>query len=512
MPAPTNEALSISPDVPRDEEQHFKTDHLLNDLHGRSFRGGVVTLAGQAINFLLQMGATVILARLLVPQDFGLIAMVMALTGFVGLFKDIGLSTATIQRAEITHAQISFLFWVNVALSCAVTLVVAASAPAVAWFYHEQRLTLITFVLALNFLFSGLTVQHQALLRRRMQFRVLAIIDTTANACGFATGIIMAWLGFGFWSLVGLRSVTSVVNCLLVWTRCSWRPGLFRMGVGARPMLAFGRNITGYNVLNYFTRNFDNILIGRILGSGPLGIYSKAYGLLLLPIGQINIPVSAVLLPGLSRLQNKPKEYAVLFLSAARALALITVPIVVFSFFFAPDVTLVILGRRWMAAARVFQLLAPAAVLGAIGPAPNWLCQSLGRTDRQLHYALVSAPVYIIGFLIGIRWGIEGVATSFSVTFSVLFWIFVWYSSRESPIRFSEIVVNFIAAFAPSVAAASLVWILRGTVLIHAKPSLALLISAVAFALCYVALLLLSKSSRRLVVSGIAASRKVLRA
>src|SRR5438132_3038042 len=412
---------------------YFQTEHLLKDLHGRSFRGGVVTLGGQAVKFLLQTASTVALARLLRPQDFGLTAMVSAIIGLIGLWTDLGLSNATVQRSEITHGQVSALFWINCALGTGVMLVVALSAPVIAWFYHEPRLVGITVAFSTIFLLGGLTVQHRALLRRQMRFKLITIIDSVSMAFGIATGIAMAWLQFGYWSLVGAQLGGSLLNCALVWAMCDWRPGAFQRGVGALPMLACGASVTGFQFLAYFTRNFDNILIGRVLGAAALGIYSKAYGLLTLPMGQINMPLSGVLLPALSRLQDKPPEYARLFLRATRAIALVTVPIVVFSFFLAEDTVLVLLGRQWLAAARVFQLLAPAAAVSAIAFASNWLCQSLGPPRRQLHYAIVPAPGRATGFLIGIKWGIIGVAVSFSLTFTILFWAFVAYAASGSP-------------------------------------------------------------------------------
>ncbi len=152
------------------QNNFFDTEYLKADLKGRSVRGGAVTMAAQGIKFFLQIGSTVVLARLLTPEDFGLIAMVTAVTGFVMMFKDMGLSMATVQRAEIDHAQISTLFWINVVLSLAFMLLTATLAPAIAWFYSEPRLTWITLALAGAFIFSGFTVQHQALLRRQMNF------------------------------------------------------------------------------------------------------------------------------------------------------------------------------------------------------------------------------------------------------------------------------------------------------------------------------------------------------
>jgi O-antigen/teichoic acid export membrane protein len=485
-------------------QHYFQSDHLRKDLKGRSLRGGVVTLGGQAVKFLLGLASTATLARLLRPQDFGLLAMVTSITAFVHLFKDLGLSNATIQRSQVTHAQVSLLFWVNIALSLAVTLVVIALAPFIAWFYHEPRLVWITFTLALNFIFSGLIVQHQALLRRQMEFRTLAIRDVVAMACGIVSGITLAWFGFGYWALVAVPVVTNLVSCLLIWTICDWRPSAFRRGVGARAMLSFGGNLTAFNVLNYFTGNFDNILIGRVLGSGALGFYTKSYGLLMLPIAQINIPMASVMLPGLSRLQNDPPEFARLFISAVRAIGLVTIPIVVFSFFLSEDIVVVLLGRKWLSVAPVFRCMAPAALFGAISFAPGWLCQSLGRSQRQLHYALVSAPICVGGFLVGIKWGIAGVAISYSITFSLCFWAYIWYASKGSPVRFSEIAMGFVSAFGPSLFAGAIVWTLRSSLMNEVRPVVALMLLGAAFFISYVAVALLTRKNRALMFSGVA--------
>lgn len=490
---------------------YFQTDHLLKDIQGRSLRGGVVTLSGQAAKFLINLISTAVMARLLRPQDFGLLAMVTSIIAFAHFFKDLGLGGATVQRSQVTHAQVSFLFWVNVALSVVVALIVAASAPLIVWFYHDPRLFWITMVLSANFIFSGLVVQHQALLRRQMQFRTLAMRDVTAMACSIAVGITLAWFGFGYWSLVAVPVAANIVNCILVWSICRWRPGRLQRRVGARAMLAFGGNLTAANVLRYIMGNFDNVLIGRVLGSAPLGIYTKSYGLLMLPIGQISGPMGSALLPGLSRLQHNPGEYGRLFIRAFRTISFVTVPLVVFSFALAGDIVLVLLGRKWLGVGPVFQLLAPAALFGAISFAPGWLCQSLGRARRQLHYALVAAPVCVAGFLIGIKWGIAGVALSYSITVSLLFWFYVWYASKDSPVRFAEIVTCFLSALGPALAAALAAWVFRSYLPGNMVPFLALTVSGLIFCAIYLGAAMLVPKNRDLILSGLVSMRKMVK-
>ncbi len=422
-----------------EHDRHFRTDHLMADLKGRSVRGGAVTLTAQGIKFLLQIGSTAVLARLLAPGDFGLVAMVSAFTGFIALFKDLGLSMATVQRAEITHQQVSTLFWINVVASVVLMVVAAALAPAVAWFYGEPRLTGIMLVIAGTFLFGGLTAQHSALLQRHMRFSLLAAADLLSLAAGVAVGIAMAWRGFSYWSLVGMTAATAAANTLFVWLFSPWRPGLPRRGAGTSAMLRFGGHLTGFNVLNYFTCNFDNILIGATLGAGPLGIYAKAYNLLGLPIRQINGPMGAVALPALSRLQSDPQGYRRYYLRAVEIIAFAGMPIAAFAFVAADEVVLLLLGPQWTAAVPVFRWLAPAAFLGTLNVVPGWLCVSLGHTERQVHWALAAAPITVGAFVVGLRWGIEGVAAAFSLTWCLLLIAFMAYACWSTPVRLRDI-------------------------------------------------------------------------
>src|SRR6266481_8602455 len=185
-------APSISSPAASASEQHFATDHLLTNLRQRTISSGLVTAAAQGAQFFMNLAYIMVLARLLVPQEFGLVAMVTTVMGFLRIFQDAGLSMATVQRQEITHAQVSNLFWVNVAVGGVTTLLVAASAPAVAWFYREPRLVGITLALSITFLLASSAVQHIALLNRQMRFCVIAVIDILSMVAGYLTGMGMA--------------------------------------------------------------------------------------------------------------------------------------------------------------------------------------------------------------------------------------------------------------------------------------------------------------------------------
>src|SRR5437867_9277254 len=207
-------------------EQHFATDHLLTNLRQRTISSGLISAVAQGPQFFLNLAYVMVLARLLVPQDFGLFAMVTTVMGFLRIFQDAGLSMATVQRQEITHAQVSNLFWVNVAVGGVATLFVSSSAPAIAWFYREPRLVSMTLVLSITFVLTSSAVQHIALLNRQMRFGVIAIIDVVSMLAGYLTGIALALSEYGYWALVFAYVVQVTIRLVLAWSMSRWRPRL----------------------------------------------------------------------------------------------------------------------------------------------------------------------------------------------------------------------------------------------------------------------------------------------
>ena len=361
--------MSVTPNLEKplaidgDENRHFRTDQLTEDLGGRSTRGGAVTLVSQVVKFLSSLVATVILARLLTPQDYGLIGMVAIIVNFVSMFQYMGLSTATVKWSDLNHQQVSTLFWLNIALSVAIMLVTVGSAPLVAWFYKEPRLIWITVGYAISILFMGLSIQHEAILSRQMRFAAIAIIEVASISIGLVAAIVAAWYGAAYWSLVLNQLVMTLVTVAGVWTACKWRPGLPRRSAGVRSMLAYGGNLTGFNVTTFFARNLDNALIGKFWGAYQLGVYSRAYQMLLMPMQQINAPFAAVAVPALSRLADSPERYRAAYLKILQKIAMLTMPLVAFMIATSDWLVLFLLGPKWQEAGRIFMLLGIAAII-----------------------------------------------------------------------------------------------------------------------------------------------------
>lgn len=454
MSVTTRSTSPISPSLQAADarDRYFRTDHLQADLKGRSVRGGAATLGGQAANFVLKLGSTAVLARLLTPADFGLIAMVTAVTGFVEMFKDAGLSMATVQRTEINHRQISTLFWFNLGLSILLMLVVMALAPGVAWFYGEPQLLWITIALGAMFPLGGLAIQHGALLRRQMRFGTLASINVASQAVGVAAAITAAAFGARYWALVAMMAASGVAGTALVWIACPWLPGLPRRGTDVRPMLRFGVNLSAAQLLILVRRNGDNILLGSFWGASSLGLYTKAYQLLVFPLQQVAGPLNAVAIPVLCRLQSEPRRFRSYYLRLVEIQATFTMPIVAFTFVSADAVILSWLGSRWAAAIPIFRALVGAGIIAAISDLGASVFQSLGRTDRQLRANVYAGVFFVAAFFVGLQWGAVGMAVAVSVMFCIAFPCITAYAFWQSPLNLRALGA---ATWRPIVAAAS---------------------------------------------------------
>ena len=470
---------------------HFRTDHLRSDLKGRSIRGGAVTLAGQGFHFALQMGSTMVLARLLTPGDFGLVAMVAAITGFVVVCKDAGLSMATVQSRAIDHAQISTLFWINVALSGAMVLLLAALAPAIALLYGEPRLVWLTIGMAGSFIFMGLTVQHEALLKRQLRFRALVSINVAAQVAGVAVAIVAASLGAGCWALVAMAATTAMANAVGVWIACDWRPGLPRLHSGVRDMLAFGGNLTVSAIVNNGARSLGNILIGSMCGASLLGIYNKAYLLLLLPFQQIAAPITAVALPALSRLQFDSDGFRRYFRGGVLLMTALGMPLVAFAYVMAPDLILVVLGEQWTAVTPIFRALAPAAFVETFNVANGWAFIPLGRADRYLRCVVVSSVVIIAASVMGLPWGPIGVAYGYSAARIALRLPQAMYAFHGTPLRLSDLGSQLWRPASAAILSAAVLWAVASCDFWPHASLARLAIGFLVYAPCYLLLLAL---------------------
>ena len=332
-------------------------------------------------------------------------------------------------------------------------IAVAAIAPAVARFYGVPQLGPITVVSAVSFPIGALAVQHAALLRRQMRFGELAKTDVVGLAVGVATTTFLAWRGAQYWALVVGRLAEGLSVTAALWLLSRWRPGLPVRHAGIRSMLSFGGNLTGFTVTNYFARNLDNLLIGRFWGAEQLGLYSKAYQLLLLPIRQINAPLSAVSVPALSALADDSERYRQAYLRILEKIAIITMPGMAFAMATADWLVLIVLGPRWVEVAKIFAVLAASALAQPVANTAGWLFVSQDRSRDMLRWGIVGSTLIVLGIVAGLPWGVVGVAASYSATtLGLAIPLLFWFVGRRGPVRAQDLYRATAPAFVASMA------------------------------------------------------------
>lgn len=420
----------------------FETEQLKADIKHRAIQGGMITSAAQGILFLLGLASTVVLARMLIPEHFGLIGMVTALTVLIERFQDIGLGDAIIQRKDITHEQVSTLFWIIIGISFFFTSLVALSAKVVGWFYNDQRLIWITIAFAINFAFSGSSIIHLALIRRRMSFKQQTLIKIISVAFGLAVGITLAWQGYGYWALVWKELARSLLNTVLAWAFCPWRPDLPVRNAGVKPLLLFGGNVTGYNILFYLSRNLDSILLGKFCGAVQVGLYSRAKLLTYIPVNQLFEPMKNVSLPVLSNLQNDPVIYSNFYGKMEAVLSFLYMPIIVYIGIYAQPIVYIALGSQWMETIPLFRLFAVSLFASPIVMMHGMILLSSGQGRRYFFWGLFTNLSIIIFFIVCIKWGVLGIAASWSIstTANIIFSFFFVF--KESPVSMVSTLKN----------------------------------------------------------------------
>jgi len=421
-------------------QRHFDTAHLTGNLKSRMLSSGFITTSAQGVQFVLNLAAMMVLARLLTPADFGLVAMVTVVTSFLRVFRDVGLSTATVQREGITHAQVSNLFWTNVAVSGLIMVILAAASPAIASFYREPRLVTITLAVSVTFLLTGLVVQHQALLNRQMRFKALAVIDIVSMVASMAVAIGMAWFGCGYWSLVGMSVSAALVRCAMVWMISIWRPQFPKRRSGTRSLLGFGASLTASGFIYSIARGTDSLLLGRFFGADSVGFYTRAGVLLLRPLEQLLGPMSAVFLPVLSRLQTQPYRYRLTFLQMFEVAALASFVGSGMLLPLAKPITLVVLGSQWEQTANIVTAFAFVALFLPLSSVSTWLFNSQGRGRDSLRTSVASSVITAAAFVAGLPFGPVGVALAFAVSgllvqMPILFFI----AGRSGPVSTADL-------------------------------------------------------------------------
>lgn len=457
-------------------------------LKTRSVRGASITALVQLPKIVLMLGSQLVLARLLLPADFGVVAMVTPVIGFVQVLADLGLTQAVVSRPQLRLSELNGFFWINLGLSAALAVLACLSGPLLAWLYGEPRVMAVTIASSALILLGGLGMVQAALLNRQMRYGALAIIEVSALAVSVAAGAAFAWFGWGYWSLVIAQALATLTTTSLCWTLSNWRPRAPSVDRGALSLAKFGGNITVSNLAGYLNMTIDNVMIGAALGSVALGLYDRAWKLAVQPLSQIQAPFHRVAVPALSRLVDDADRYRQAFAQMTQAMLLVVAPAMIFAGLLADPLIAVVLGPRWLPGAPIFAWLCVGAILTPINSATFWLLVSQARAREQMVFGTAAAVINVAAYASGLPFGIVYVAAVSALSVWVIQTpMLVWVAARTGPVDRAMMLRLLLPNVVASAVTALLLWRLREAFAINGFVSLAL--CAAAAMACYVAVL-----------------------
>ncbi|MCG9892948.1 MAG: MOP flippase family protein [Thermosynechococcaceae cyanobacterium MS004] len=379
---------------------------------------------------VIQFFQLALLARLLEPNDFGLMAMLMVVIGFANAFADMGISNAIIHHQSVSRTQLSSLYWLNILAGIVVCLLVIALSPIIAQFYHEPRLTRLMLWAALIFLITPFGQQFQVLFQKNLKFQLLAVSDVISAIIGFVVSVLAALHGQGvlalIWGQLTTAACRSGLLMFLGWS--TWRPSLYLNLRDLGGFVSFGLYQMAERSINYFAWNMDKLLIGRLLGATSLGVYNVAYQLMVRPFMVLNPILTRVAFPVFASIQNDNRRLSRGYIKLSQIIAFANCPIYFCMFALAQPLILLLLGSQWQPAIPVFQILVWLGALYSLGNPLGSLLLAKGRADLGFWINLSGLIVYAIAILVGSQWGIMGVTWALLLSNALIlipidFWI-----------------------------------------------------------------------------------------
>jgi PST family polysaccharide transporter len=416
--------------APAVEDPAPAVEHSGHDLRTTAVQGITWTFLRSVSSRLVGSAVFIVLARMLEPADFGTVALASVFVVLISVLVESGFAEALIQRDQVTPKDLNTAFWVNNAIGIALATVLIVFADVIAEPLGQPQLAPVLRVLSAVFIFAALASVPQAILRRELAFRAIAVRGVAATLAGGAVGIAMAIAGAGVWSLVGQMVANAAVGTVILWAMCSWRPGRSVSSSSLRELLRFSGKILGERLALFASRRSDDLLIGLVLGPVALGLYTVAYRILLILTETIIWTIEGVAFPMLSRLQNDRARRTRAFCSLTRLCAAVTVPVFLALVVLAPELTQVAFGPRWLAAIPLMQALALVGIPHAAVYCNKAALNAAGRPDLSLRIALLTCVITVIAFALVVHWGVLAVAVSFAVCSYLLVPVSLWSAIR----------------------------------------------------------------------------------
>lgn len=387
----------------------------MTGLRQRTMRAVSWSALQSVASLLTSTLALVVLSRLLDPSAFGLVALAAVYIAFVQVFVEQGLTDALVQRERLDGEHLDAAFWSSLGAGVLLAGASALAAPLIARWYDQPALAAVIRWLSLGLVFPALSGVQQALLRRRLEFRALALRATAASVVGAVAAVIAAWRGMGVYALVVQTLVTGAVATAVLWGVAEWRPSLRFSGKHFRELFGFGLGVLGTNLLTFVGRNADDLLIGTFLGPVALGYYSVAYRLVRVAAALLRNVTSSAALPAFARLQGDPERIRRAFYQGAHYTSVLAFPAFVGMAVLAPELVRAVFGPQWGPSAPVMRVLAFVGILHTVFAFNTSVMLALGKASLRFWITFLNAVFDVLAFAVALRWGIVAVAAAFVI-------------------------------------------------------------------------------------------------
>ena len=401
-------------------------------------------MISQVVTQIVTFGIGILLMRLLSPNDFGLIGMVTVFSGFVAIFKDFGLTHSLIQKKHINLVDKSTIFYANVIIGALLTIVLFVAAKYIASFYNSDQLYDITKTIAFIFIIKSLGMVHFALLKRKLEFKKIFYINSFTVIFGGAFSVYLALNNYGVWTLVYQQIITSLSSTILVWVINSWKPDFVFSFKALKSHLQFGLPLLVSSNITYWSRNVDNLLIGKFFSSQALGLYSRAYNLMMLPITQVSRVVSTVMLPSLSIIQEDRIRVKILYLKMARTIAFITFPMMGILFVATHPLIELVFGVKWLGIIPLLKLFAVMGASQSIGTLSGVIYISQAKTKLQFKVSAFNTTIIIIAFIIGVQISLYAIALAYLIAHLITLFPMYFYMGKIINLTLKKILLNIL--------------------------------------------------------------------
>jgi PST family polysaccharide transporter len=363
---------------------------------------------------------------LIVPREFGLLGMVTVFSGFLSVFKDFGLGSSLIQKKEIEKKEIDTIYWTTVSLGLFLTILLIVLAPVIAKYYDEPRLFEISLSLSFLFILQSFSSVQMSLAKKKMRFKLIFQVNTIAVVISGVIALFLAYSGFGVWALVIQQIAAAFLSSVVFFILSNYKPKLFWDKKTLKPHLNYSLPLVGRGSINYWSRNADNFFIGKFLGAELLGIYSRSYSIMMLPVSRISGVLSSVLFPSLSLIQDDAKRVTNIFLKITRTIAFITFPLMLMLALGAKDFVETVLGEEWLKMIPMLQVLASVGALQSLATLNGNIFLVKNRTGLAFKINIINSSVYVIGFYISSQFSLTHVALVYLIS-NILLLLINWY-------------------------------------------------------------------------------------